>query len=346
MGLRGVGKTVLLGRIRNSAEQLGAPTVWIEVEDSRSLPAMLAPPLRSSLLGLSRRESAADAARRALRGLASFANALKVRYEDIEIGLELAPEPGFADSGNLIDDLPDLLESVGEAARQANTCLAIFLDEIQAVEEGELRALIVALHRVSQRRLPIIVFAAGLPQATGIFGRTVSYSERLFEFLQIGQLSRDHARVAISKPLGDAGVQIENGALAEIVSRTERYPYFLQEWGKHAWDTAPASPITAHDVDRATALALERLEAGFFRIRLERVTMAERAYLRAMAEIGPGPHGSGEVARVLGRAVSAIAPTRRSLIAKGMIWSPQRGITAFAVPMFDRFLRRNIAFQD
>ncbi len=345
-GLRGVGKTVLLNRIRVQAESLGIVAPWFEADETRSLPSMLVPQLRSVLLRLSRRESARALARRSLRALAGFAGALHVRYEGFEIGLDISPELGFADSGDLSVDMQSLLVSVGEAARAADVCVAFFVDEIQYVESQELAALIAALHRVSQLRLPITMIAAGLPQTHGLFGLSKSYAERLFEFVEIGQLERVHAQSAISVPLENAGVQIEEGALVNILIQTDRYPYFLQEWGKHAWDAALGSPITVADVEHASGLAFEGLEAGFFRIRLERVSASERTYLRAMAELGRGPYRSGDVADIMKREVSSIAPIRRSLITKGMIWSPSRGLAAFTVPMFDRFLRRNVSLPE
>ena len=345
-GLRGVGKTVLINRIRSQAASIGIVAPWFEADDTRSLPSLLVPQLRSVLLGLSRRESARDLARRSLRALAGFVGALKIRYEGIEIGLGISPELGLADSGDLTADMQSLLESVGEAARAAEDCVVLFVDEIQYVDSQELAALIAALHRVAQLQLPITMIAAGLPQTRGVFGQSKSYAERMLEFVDIGQLERAHARSAISVPLEKAGVRIEASALANILIQTDRYPCFLQEWGKHAWDAALGSPITAADVESASDSAFEDLEAGFFRFRLERVSATGRSYLRAMAELGRGPYASGDVAEKMNREVSSIAPIRRSLIAKGMIWSPSRGLADFTVPMFDRFLRRNVSLPE
>lgn len=345
-GLRGVGKTVLLNRIRSQAEALGIVAPWFEADETRSLPSLLVPQLRSVLLRLSRRESARDLARRSLGALAGFVGTLQVRYEGFEIGLDISPELGIADSGDLTADMQSLMESVGEAAQAAEVCVAFFVDEIQYVASQELAPLIAALHRVSQLQLPITMIAAGLPQTHGVVGQSKSYAERLFEFVDVGQLERVHAQSAITVPLANAGVDIEESALANILIQTDRYPYFLQEWGKHAWDAALASPITVADVESASGLAFEDLEAGFFRVRLERVSASERTYLRAMAELGSGPYPSGDVAEVMKREVSSIAPIRRNLIAKGMIWSPSRGFANFTVPMFDRFLRRNVSLPE
>lgn len=340
VGLRGVGKTVLLDRMRDDAEASGIQTLRIEAPETRSLPAILAPELRTALLRLSRNERAADLARRALRGLAGFATALKVKYGDIEVGLDLEPEPGLADNGDLELDLQALLEAAGAAAKQAGTALALFVDELQYVAEEQLGALITALHRVSQRRLPVVLVGAGLPQLRGRMGRAKSYAERLFDFPEVGPLVPEDARKAIREPAREEGVTIEPSALELIVESTQGYPYFLQEWGKHAWDVAAASPIRVSDVEIGSEVAIAALDASFFRVRFDRLTPTERRYLRAMAELGPGPHRSGNIAAVLGREVTSLGPTRSTLIGKGMIWSPNHGDTAFTVPLFDEFMRR------
>jgi AAA ATPase domain len=340
VGLRGVGKTVLLDRMRDDAEAAGIHTVRMEAPEARSLPALLAPQLRQALLRLSRVDRAKDRAQRALRGLAGFAKALKVKFADIEVGIDLDPEPGLADNGDLELDLAALLEAAGEAARAAETALALFIDELQYVEEPQLAALITALHRSAQRQLPVVLVGAGLPQLRGQTGAAKSYAERLFDFPQIDALSPADAQRALLVPAESQGVSFEPEALTLIVQRTAGYPYFLQEWGKHAWDVAQASPISVADVQRATDEVIAALDASFFRVRFDRLTQAEKLYLRAMAELGPGPHRSGNVAARLGRPVTALGPTRAQLIAKGMIWSPEHGDTAFTVPLFDEFMRR------
>ena len=340
IGLRGVGKTVLLNRILTDAESGGMSTLRIEAPENQSLPSTLAPQLRRVLLTLSNREVARQLAQRALRGLAGFVGALKVKYQDIEVGLDFDPEPGLADNGDLETDLPDLLEVVGAAAKADGTCLALFIDEIQYVKEDELAALITALHRTSQRQLPIVMVGAGLPQVRGRMGQAKSYAERLFEFSEVGALSDDDARLAIAKPAQVEGVEIDSDALDAIVSRTRGYPYFLQEWGKHVWDVAERSPITADSVESASIQVTAALDESFFLVRFDRLTPTEKTYLRAMASLGTGPHRSGDIANVLGRRVTSLAPTRSNLINKGMIWSPSHGDTAFTVPMFNEFMRR------
>jgi len=346
IGLRGVGKTVLLDRMRDDAEATGAETVRVEAPESRSLPAILAPQLRRALLRLSRNEKARDLAQRALRGLAGFAKALKVKYADIEMGFDFAPEPGLADNGDLENDLQDLLQVVGEAARTGETAMVLFIDELQYVQEAQLAALITALHRTAQRSLPVILVGAGLPQLRGRMGHAKSYAERLFDFPEIGALPRSAAESAIRKPAAAQGVEVEEEALAQIVLETRGYPYFLQEWGKHAWDVATVSPITKKDVMIASETAIAALDESFFRVRFDRLTPVEKKYLRAMAELGAGPHRSGDIAVTLDRTVTSLAPTRSQLIAKGMIWSPNHGDTAFTVPLFDEFMRRIIPGDD
>ena len=340
VGLRGVGKTVLLLGSSDYAESRGMLVTRVEAPESRSLPALLAPGLRTAMIKLAGRPRARELARRALRGLAGFAGALKVKYHDIELGLDLDPEPGLADNGDLELDLQALLEAVGEACLSAETGLAMFIDELQYVTESELAALIVALHRAAQRRLPVTLVGAGLPQLRGRMGQAKSYAERLFDFPEVGPLSPAAAALAIVKPARELGVEFESEAVELILHEAEGYPYFLQEWGKHVWDAAERSPITARDVRSASATALAALDEGFFMVRFDRLTRTERRYLRAMAELGPGPHRSGEIAGALGRTVTSTAPVRSKLISKGMVWSPAHGDTGFTVPRFDGFMRR------
>lgn len=340
VGLRGVGKTVLLDRMRDDAEAMGIQTMRIEAPESRSLPALLAPELRQALLRLSRNDQAKELAQRALKGLAGFAKSLKIKYSDIEVGFDFEPEPGLADNGDLEHDLQALIEAVGAAAQKAETALVMFIDELQYVKERELAALITALHRAAQRRFPVVLVGAGFPQLRGQMGQAKSYAERLFDFPEIGPLSPAAAKIAISKPAAAQNVMINQDALDRIVQDTCGYPYFLQEWGKHVWDTAAASPITLQDVDLASVAVVAALDESFFRVRFDRLTPSEKKYLRAMADLGPGPHRSGDIAKKLEREVTAFGPTRNQLISKGMIWSPSHGDTAFTVPLFDEFMRR------
>ncbi len=340
VGLRGVGKTVLLDRMRDDAEAAGIQTLRIEAPESRSLPAILAPQLRLALLRLSRVEKAKELATRALRGLAGFANGLKLKFNDISVGFDFEPEPGLADNGDLEHDLQSLFEVAGAAALAGDTALAIFVDELQYVEESQLEALITALHRTAQRQLPVVLVGAGLPQLRGQMGRAKSYAERLFDFPTVGPLPPAAARQAIVKPIEAEHGSIDDDALERIVSETQGYPYFLQEWGKHSWDVADAPPITLRDVELASRSVVAALDESFFRVRFDRLAPTEKRYLRAMAELGAGPHRSGEIAELMGKPVTAFGPIRAKLIEKGMIWSPEHGDTAFTVPLFDTFMKR------
>jgi len=346
VGLRGVGKTVLLDRMRDDAEAAGIHTVRLEAPEGRSLPALLAPQLRQALLRLSQLDAAKAFAIRGLRALAGFAQRLKVTYNDIEVGIDHEPEPGLADNGDLEHDLQALLEQAGLAAKAAGTALALFIDELQYVPEEQLSALITAMHRTEQRRLPVVLVGAGLPQLRGLMGNSKSYAERLFDFPFIGALAPEDAAQAIEKPLLDEGVAITPEALAEILRVTQGYAYFLQAWGSHTWLAADASPIDIDAVRKASVTAIAGLDEGFFRVRFDRCTPKEKKYLRAMAELGEGPHRSGDIAACLDEKVSSLAPTRSALIGKGMVWSPNHGDTAFTVPMFDAFMRRIIPGAD
>lgn len=340
VGLRGVGKTVLLDQIRREAEALGLCAVRIEAPEDSSLPALLAPALRLALLHLSKISAAKDYAIRGLRALAGFAKALKLSYRDLEVGLDYDPEPGLADNGDLENDLGQLLLQLGIAAKAADTAVVLFMDELQYVEERQTAALIAALHRCVQEQLPVILVGAGLPQLRALLGDAKSYAERMFDFPPIGPLSPDEARKAIVRPAEKEGAQIEDAAVDLIIEKTEGYPYFLQEWGKRAWDIAPASPIRREDVVNASDEAIAALDESFFRVRFDRLTPTEKRYLRAMADLGPGPHRSGDIAEKLNRSVASLGPTRAKIIAKGMIWSPTHGDTAFTVPLFDKFMKR------
>jgi hypothetical protein len=330
----------MLDQMRSDADASGVVTVRAETPENRSLPALLAPQLRLALLKLSRTAAAAESVKYALKALAGFAKSLKVKFHDIEVGFDAEPEPGLADNGDLEGDLTTLLEQVGRSAQAAKTAVVLFIDELQYLPEEQFGALISALHRCAQNRLPLTVVGAGLPQLRGLAGDAKSYAERLFDFPMIEALKEPEARLAIEKPARDEGVVYNPDAVAEIVTQTHGYPYFLQEWGKHSWDVAQSSPITLEDVRNASVQAIAALDESFFRVRFDRLTPSEKKYLRAMAELGQGPHRSGDIASTLGKSVSTLAPLRQSIIAKGMIWSPSHGDTAFTVPLFDEFMKR------
>jgi hypothetical protein len=336
VGLRGVGKTVLLNRFAELAEQTEYSVVFIEATDTGELATVLAVRLRKVLLELDRGAVSRKVAK-ALRVLKSFTLQLPAGSS-----IQLDPEPllGEADSGRLDDDLTDVLVAVGEAASDRSRGLLIAVDEVQYLSEEELSALIVAIHRSTQLNLPLVVVGAGLPQLPGLAGEARSYSERLFEFPEIGSLNELDARAALEIPANQASVSFAPEALDQLVRVSQGYPYFLQEWGYHVWNHAVASPIPSEDVRAVQPLVLAALGRDFFRVRLDRLTPKEREYLRAMADLGPAPHRSGDIAAKLGVRVESVGPRRSGLIRKGMIYSPAHGDTAFTVPLFDEFLRR------
>lgn len=342
VGLRGVGKTVLLDRMRFDAEGRGIRTLRIEAPENKSLPAMLAPELRKALLSLSTIEVAKEVSQRALKALAGFARGLKLKFADIEVGLDFEPEKGLADNGELESDLTTLLVQTGEAAKAAGTVMVMFIDELQYVKQDQFAALISALHRCSHLKLPITMVGAGLPQLLALAGEAKSYSERLFDYPLVDKLDEAAALDALRKPAAELGVQYDDDAAIEIIRKTQGYPYFLQEWGKHTWDIATSSPISMTVVQRATVLTIAALDESFFKVRLDRTTPSERRYLRAMADLGAGPHRSGDIATQLNKTVSSQAPVRSSLIRKGIVWSPTHGDTAFTVPLFHEYLLRTV----
>ena len=342
VGLRGVGKTVLLNRMQLDSEASGVVAVRIEAPEGRSLPGVLAPALRASLLRLDRAKAMTAGVKRAFSALAGFVGAMKLKYADVELTLDAQPEDGLADMADLDMALTDLLVAAGEAAKCHGKVIALFVDELQYVEENQLASLITALHRCAQKQLPVTMVGAGLPQIVGQTGRAKSYAERLFEFPEIGPLDDEAARLALAAPAMKEHVAFDADALDEILAQTRGYPYFLQEWGKHAWSVAYSSPIGIEDVRQASIQATADLDASFFRVRFDRLTPAEKNYLRAMAQLGPGPHRSGDIADQMERKVNALGPTRSALIGKGMIYSPQHGDTAFTVPLFDQFMKRMI----
>ena len=338
LGLRGVGKTVLLNRIEELAAAVGHRTSFVEAPEGEPLAALLYPKIHQALRQFSMVEGARAAAHGALRALRSFASAFKVKIGDVSISVD--PESGVADSGNLELDLADLFLRLGETARAAGSAWTLLIDELQYLTGKELAALIVALHRVSQKNLPVMLFGAGLPQLAALTGEAKSYAERLFDFPAIGPLEQAAARIAIRRPIEEEEETIEDDALDLIVARTEGYPFFLQEWGYQTWNRAERSPFSRADVERASVKALERLDAGFFRVRFDRLTPKERDYVHAMATLGKGPYRSGDVAAALKEAPQSLGPRRAAIISKGMIYSPQHGDIDFTVPMFDEYLRR------
>jgi hypothetical protein len=339
-GLRGVGKTVLLNEIERLAKKQGYHTISIEAHEGKPLGPLLAPQLRSLLFELDRVAGAGDKVKRGLRVLRSFIGVLKVAYEDITVSLDIDPEIGSADSGDIEIDLPNLLVVVGEAAEERNCAVAVLIDEIQYFNQKELGALIMAMHKIQQKQLPLLLLGAGLPILPGLAGESKSYAERLFGFPNVGALSAEEAARALREPAIAAGVEIEPKALEEIFRLTKGYPYFLQEWGYQCWNLATESPIQVETVNKATEQVIPRLDANFFRVRFDRLTPSEKNFLRAMAELGSDAYRTGDIAQLLGVKVTSLGPVRAKLIKKGMIFSPAHGDLAFTVPLFDEFMIR------
>jgi Holliday junction resolvasome RuvABC ATP-dependent DNA helicase subunit len=341
-GLRGVGKTVLLNRIRQDADAAQLITVRLEATEERSLPSLLAPALKSALLKISLGKAATDLVLRGFKTLASFVASTKLRYGDVELGLDFEPDKSFVASGSLEEDLTQLFQSVGLAVKEKKTAIVLFIDEIHVLNDKQLASLIKAFHIVAQDTLPITMVAAGLPEILAKMGEAKTYAERLFEFPRIGPLDYAAAIRALTIPAEKLGITYTEQALSSILDYTQGYAYFLQEWGKNVWDVADTSPIEKSDVDVATLHALADLDMSFFRVRFDQLTLKQKSYLRAMAELGAGPHGSGEIAVALGKKVTDVAPVRDQLINKGLIYSPSHGETAFTVPLFDAFMRRTM----
>lgn len=336
IGLRGVGKTVLLNRFDQMAQEEGLVGAFIEAPETGDFEHLLAARLRSILIELDR-GTVSRAVKRALGTLKSFSYNLA---DGTSIALNVDAIEGSADSGVLAEDTTDLLVAVGEAVNDRGRGLLIAIDEVQYLAADELAALISAIHRTVQLGLPVILVGAGLPQLPGLAGNAKSYAERLFDFPEIGSLDRDDAKAVLATPAAEQGVEFSSDALDCLLGFTQGYPYFLQEWGYHVWNAAPESPITLDDVNLAARDVQRRLDENFFRVRMDRLTPAEKKYLSAMAELGPGPHRSGDIAAKLNVKVESVAPRRSGLIQKGMVYSPAHGDTAFTVPMFDDFLRR------
>lgn len=336
VGLRGVGKTVLLNRFAKIATDEGAQVGFIEAPETGDFRMLLAVRLRKALLALDRGPTS-KAVMRALRALKAFTLQLP---DGSTLSIDVDALAGEADSGVLADDVTDLLVATGEAARARQSGLLLAVDEVQYLSEDELGALITAIHRTTQLGLPVVLVGAGLPQLPGLAGDAKSYAERLFDFPSIESLAPDDAAAALEIPAREAGVSFEPGAIEALIEEARGYPYFLQAWGYHVWNHANGSPITLADVRSVRPIVMDQLDRNFFLVRFDRLTPKEKEYLRAMAELGPGPHRSGDIAACLHVRVESVAPRRSGLIVKGMIYSPAHGDTAFTVPLFDEYLRR------
>ena len=341
LGLRGVGKTVLLNKIQEMAEDQGHVTTMIEAPESKSLGELLIPKISQALRKFSVTASAKEKAHQGLRAVRSFASAFKFTLGDFSLAIE--PDTGVADSGDLESDLSELFMKVGEAAKAAGSAWTLLIDEVQYLKTTDLAALIVSLHKINQRGLPVLFFGAGLPQVAAMSGAAKSYAERLFHYPSVGPLGPSDARIAIRQPVEDEGERISDKALDNIVVQTRGYPYFLQEWGYQSWNIAQGDRIELEDARQAHKEATLRLDDGFFKVRFDRLTRKEQQYVIAMAHLGTGPYRSSDIAEALGETHQSLGPRRAQIIAKGMIYSPSHGDIAFTVPMFDEYLIRNFA---
>lgn len=341
VGLRGVGKTVLLGAFRSIAEHEGdLVTVEAEITKHEDFGHRMGALVRRALFTVAPSAKWKDRAHRAAAVLRSFQITVTAQGE-LTAGLAgVDPAEGVADSGNLADDLTDVFVALGQAAEEHGKGIVFTLDEVQFLNLREFEALIAALHKTVQRGLPITLVAAGLPQLPELAGEAKSYAERLFRFPTVDSLELDEARKALIEPARDQGATFEDGAVDDIMTYTEGYPYFIQEYGSVVWNLADTSPITVEDVRLAREGVEAKLDESFFRVRADRTTDSELKYLRAMAELGADAQLAGDVAEVLGRKSTSLGPTRARLIDKGLLWTPSHGYAAFTVPQFDRYMKR------
>ena len=339
-GLRGVGKTVLLVHLAELAKSKGIEVIKMEVADAKGgyLVREIVRALDIVLRRLDRRKRAGDNLRAARTALQNFAALFQVGYEGFTFGVSQAEAADY--SGDLENDMPELLAPVLRAAAERDTAVIIFIDEVQYLSTAELSALTRACHEASQSGAPFLFFGAGLPQIAALAGKAKTYAERLFLYPELGALDDAGARRALREPAARQGVAIADDALALMLKETHRYAYFLQCWGKFAWDEAEANSISKADVKNAGPAIIAYLDQNFFSVRFDRCTELERQYLRAMAELGPAPYRTGDIAGAMQTTSSKLAPVRRNLIAAGMIYSQRYGETAFTVPLFDAFMKR------
>ncbi len=340
LGLRGTGKTVLLNEIGRNAQQEGLLVSRVESPEGESLARLIYPEMRKVMRSMSGVEAAKQTAIRGLKGLRSFASIFKIEMGGVEVGVE--PEPGLADTGDIQYDLPDLFTLIGKAVQAAGRGWLLLIDEVQYLSEGDLSALIVALHRISQEGLPVLLVGAGLPQIARLAGEAKSYAERLFQFPPVGALDPTSAVLAIEKPVIDEDATIAPEALRAIVERTKGYPFFLQEWASVAWNNAEGPEITLADVNNSYAETLALLDEGFFKVRIDRLTKTEVQFVRTMAALGDGPYAMADVAQAMQRTQQSLGPARASIITKGMIYSSDHGYLDFSVPLFAEFMRRQV----
>ena len=337
-GLRGVGKTVILNELMRMAEEQGVLPLYVEATAESTLSELLASELKKLFFTLNRIAGAADKVKKGLVVLRNFIGTIHLNVGDI--GLDIEPFAGIADSGNIEADLADLFECVAEAAKEKKKAVLLLVDEVQYLPKKELGALIMAFHRLQQRQLPLAVIGAGLPMLAELAGKTKSYAERLFLYPKVDALTFDATRQALESPFVSCGVQVERKAVEKVYAQSKGYPYFIQEWGYQIWNRVERKRVVSDDIDKVKAKVEKRLDENFFHARLERLTAGEKDFLYGMSLCDGNIHMS-DVAKVLGSSVASLSKRRASLLAKGMIYSPHYGELAFTVPMFGPFMRRS-----
>jgi len=345
-GLRGVGKTVLLNALRSLAVQRYWGTGKIEARPDQSIRIPIAQAVHAAVRDIGHRHrdpERVDGVSGVVKAFAQRTGMADRKGHRWTPPMDVAATSGRADSGDLELDLTELFNDVGELARDLGVGVAVCIDEMQDITSAELSALCAACHEISQQGGPLIVVGAGLPHLPVALATSKSYAERLFHYRSVDRLPRVEADRALLIPASTEDVGYDDDALAELYRLTDGYPYFVQAYGKVAWDCAPASPITAADVKEAAPLAEAELAVGFFGARFERATPAERDYMRVMAELGletdDGPVSTADVAGRLGRKPSSLSPARDGLIKKGLVFAEERGVVRFTVPHFGQFLR-------
>ena len=338
-GLRGVGKTVLLGEYQNVAKEESWVAVKAEVSKNTPFAPQIANLARRALFDVSPKARWEDRAKSAAAIIKAFSLTVNPAGA-VTVGLDGDPAVGRADTGNLNEDLADVFEAIGQAAKAHERGVVFLFDEIQFLDKTQLEALIGAVHRTVQLQLPVTFAGAGLPQLPGLAGEAKSYAERLFKFPMIGELDDAAAQEALTEPARLEGVAIDARAVQAIVEYTEGYPYFIQEFGRAVWNHAEGEGITVSDAQAAQGVVETELDESFFRTRIQRCTVEERRYMRAMAELGAAAQKASDVADVLGKTSQEVAPLRARLINKGLLYTPRYAYAKFTVPQFDRFMRR------
>lgn len=339
-GLRGVGKTVLLTQIDSEAQRIGCIVSKVESPENNTLADLLYPLMKIALLKLSKAELAKDVVAKGLRALRNFAKSFKLKIDEVEITLET--EPGVADSGNLEFDVPDMFELIGNAAKAQKKAWILLIDEVQYLKQDELAAILVAMHKMAQKGLPVVFVGAGLPQVARLAGEAKSYSERLFEWCKIGPLTPISVEIAVRNPVEEGGAKISQEALDKISEITQGYPFFIQTLAYYAWNEAQPSSITVEDVKNAYRPSVDYLSTGLFDVRYDRLNETEIEFVRAMASLDNPPYSAKNVKARFSRSVGVYSKIRDNLIKKGTIYSPRYGFLDFTVPLFAEYLNGSL----